>query len=94
MNALVALVTLVTQCKPLLFFFFFFFHLKDVRFIRRYSKYPIVILTAKHSSRGNGGPECNGIASWIEVQIREGEIESELKIIVLLPLCKYSVIGL
>ncbi|XP_015771384.1 PREDICTED: uncharacterized protein LOC107349712 [Acropora digitifera] len=40
---------------------------KDVSFVHTYSKTPIVLLTAKHSSGGgNALPECNGIASWIE----------------------------
>ena len=47
-----------------------FYDQQDVSFIRSYSKYPTVLLTAKHSSSGgNAAPECNGIVSWIEVQI-------------------------
>lgn len=42
---------------------------QDVNFIRSYTKYPTVLLTAKHTtSGGNAVPECNGIVTWIEVQ--------------------------
>ncbi|XP_068706600.1 uncharacterized protein [Montipora foliosa] len=40
---------------------------QDVNFTRKYNNFPIVILTAMHSSGGgNTSPECNGIVSWIE----------------------------
>ncbi|XP_068735671.1 uncharacterized protein [Montipora capricornis] len=40
---------------------------QDVNFTRTYNNYPIVILSAKHSSGGgNTSPHCNGIVSWIE----------------------------
>ncbi|XP_078382502.1 uncharacterized protein LOC144665191 isoform X2 [Oculina patagonica] len=46
---------------------------QDVNFIRSYSKFPIVILTAKHSSGGgNAAAECNGIVSWIEFITNSG----------------------
>ena len=39
-------------------------------FVRSYNKFPTVLLTAKHSSSGgNAAPECNGIVSWVEVNI-------------------------
>ncbi len=45
---------------------------QDVSFIRSYSKTPTVLLTAKHStSGGNAAEESNGIASWIEVAIKD-----------------------
>ena len=43
---------------------------QDVNFVHTYNKNPIVLLTATHSGGGgNAPPECNGIASWIEVNI-------------------------
>ena len=48
----------------------FVFVLQDVNFIHEYNKNPLVLVTAKHSSGGsNALPECNGIVSWIEVNI-------------------------
>ena len=41
-----------------------------VNFIHTCNKNPLVLVTAKHSSgEGNALPECNGIVSWIEVNI-------------------------
>ena len=45
-------------------------NMQEVNFVHTYNKNPIVLLTAQHSSGGgNTIPECNGIASWIEVNI-------------------------
>ncbi|XP_066023267.1 uncharacterized protein [Pocillopora verrucosa] len=41
---------------------------QDMEFTQNYTKPPIVLLTAKHSTRGQDSTaaECNGIESWVE----------------------------
>ena len=43
--------------------------LQDMEFTQNYSKPPIVLLAAKHSTSGqdSAAAECNGIESWVEV---------------------------
>ena len=42
---------------------------QDMEFTQNYTKPPIVLLTAKHSTSGqdSAAAECNGIESWVEV---------------------------
>ena len=42
---------------------------QEMEFIQKYTKPPIVLLAAKHSTSGQDSVavECNGIESWVEV---------------------------
>ena len=44
---------------------------QDMEFTQNYTKPPIVLLTAKHSTSGqdSAAAECNGIESWVEVEL-------------------------
>jgi len=45
---------------------------QDVNFIHNYTKSPIIMVTATHSSSGGSvAAECNGIVSWIEVILND-----------------------